>query len=707
MNRLKTILQYDSSKFIHLAIVASLCALTKTSYLVIILILVELVVLFFSSKNLLIYSFIIMGVIFFRYEILDNFNDINCGLVVEVDEGSIVIKNDKLAILYLKDTSKIEVGMYIEFDGDLVERDQYNLPGGFDYSSYLKSKYIFSEYYIKNIRIVEKRFNLFEVKEVIKQKINDNYFKKDSSYLNLFILGEKSGMDEEIMSKSSRIGVSHLFAISGMHLSLIVGFIGYILERFYLRKNIKNIILSVFLLTYNIITGFMTSILRASLLTIAIFFDKKKTFTSSDYLSFILISFIIYNPYSIYNIGFVLSFLISFSIILGRNFFVNDRKYIQIFKIGCLSNLIALPIIVNLNNEIGLLNVFYNVFFVYFVSLIFLPLSFFLLVFKKIEIMYSTVIYIFETILDITSRSNIYLHFSFSNEIFVGLYWLVLLSFFIKYNNPVKRKAIIFVITILIIINTYLVPLTKTYVRLLDVNQGESFHLHSGTCDILIDTGDRDDYDNLINYLKHENIKDLDYLFVTHMHEDHYGELGDILEKVNVKEVVMNSELGIDGVYPSIVMNEGDIINCGGFRILNLNGNISENENDNSLVLYFKVFDDSWLITGDIEKEIEMRLLENYILDIDVLQVPHHGSITSSTEEFINNLSPKYALIPVGKNNYNHPDQEVINRLIRANSIVLDTHHDGTITFNYYPLFDLSIIDTCFLGRRDKYWINI
>lgn len=112
-----------------------------------------------------------------------------------------------------------------------------------------------------------------------------------------------------------------------------------------------------------------------------------------------------------------------------------------------------------------------------------------------------------------------------------------------------------------------------------------------------------------------------------------------------------------------------------------LNNNLYDNENDNSLVLYFKINDYKFLFMGDAGVNVENDLIENYnVENIDILKVGHHGSKTSSGKNFIQLIKPKYSIISVGKNNiYNHPNEEVLNNL--SNSLIFRTDINGTVMF--------------------------
>ncbi|MDT8336286.1 MAG: DNA internalization-related competence protein ComEC/Rec2 [Candidatus Izemoplasmatales bacterium] len=706
MSRLKTILQYDSSKFIHLAIVSVLFCLSKNSYLAIVLLIAELILLFYSSKNLLIYAFIIMTVLFVRFSFTETVEFENEGQIIKVEEERITVENKYFYHLYLENTDIYQVGMVVRFKGEPIDIDVKNLPDNFDYFTYLKSSNIKDMIKVEDISIIDQQFTWRIIPEHVKTIINGRYDELTAKYLKLFILGDNDDLDQMIMDKTRVIGISHLFAISGMHLGLIIGFITFVLDKFYLRKKTHHLIIGGFLVLYNILTAFSVSIVRASLLTASLFLMKNRDFTKTDYLSFIMVGFLIYNPYLLFNVGFVLSFLVSFTIIMGKFIWVDKEKVVQVLKIGVLANLVSLPIIIGLNGSYGLMNIFYNVVFVYFVSFLFLPLSFIILVFPELTKLYQSLINLFELLVNFSYEVNYYLEFSFENNILKVLYWLSLLGLFINYKNGKKRIftfSAVFILTLSIYSQNYNY---FNYVRILDVNQGDAIHLHSNKCDILIDTGYADDYDGVLNYFLHENIKEIDILILSHIHSDHFGEANDILKNIEVKKLIVNKYNKKVNYNNQIVLKKDESIKCGDIVLQNLNKSNSENENNNSMVLYGKIGNDNWLFTGDIEVEVEQETLKNYTIDIDVLKVAHHGSTTSSTEEFLDFLTPKYALISVGKNNYKHPDEEVLKRFSRRNIEVFRTDIEGTITFYYFPYIDGCVIETYLLEKRPKYTIK-
>ena len=171
---------------------------------------------------------------------------------------------------------------------------------------------------------------------------------------------------------------------------------------------------------------------------------------------------------------------------------------------------------------------------------------------------------------------------------------------------------------------------------------------------------------------------------------DHMGEAINLVENFKVEKVIFNcgefNELEKELIkaldkkkipYYSCV----EELNIDDNKLYFLNNGDYGNDNDNSNVIYTELNNYKFLFMGDAEIDVEEDLIDKYNLqDIDVLKVGHHGSRTSSSEEFIDEVNPKYSIISVGKNNrYGHPNKEVLNNL--ENSKTYRTDQDGSIIF--------------------------
>ena len=268
--------------------------------------------------------------------------------------------------------------------------------------------------------------------------------------------------------------------------------------------------------------------------------------------------------------------------------------------------------------------------------------------------------------------------------IFYLLYYLVI--FLILHY----KKKIFLILFFLIFIIHYLIPILDNSARLymLDVGQGDSFLLLTKGKSILIDTGGvmtyaKEDWKKgeeinngkyLITFFKQLGLKKIDYLILTHGDYDHMGESINIVNGFKVDKVILNN-----GTYNNLeqdlisVLKKKNIpyyqnlrqLNIGDNKLYFLNNQIYNDENDNSIVIYTEINGLKLLFMGDAEVGVEESILKRYNLNnIDILKVGHHGSRTSSSEDFINSINPACSLISVGKDNkYSHPNDEVIKRL--------------------------------------------
>ena len=237
------------------------------------------------------------------------------------------------------------------------------------------------------------------------------------------------------------------------------------------------------------------------------------------------------------------------------------------------------------------------------------------------------------------------------------------------------------------------------FVRIIDVGQGDSILIYSNGYSALIDTGLSVSAAEICNALEACSIKELDVLFVTHTHSDHIGSAIDIAEVYGVKNLILPTLSNkSDGKAEALVCKSmveekgGKVFNAvtgmnfkiGEFEITVLAADRKfDSENDCSLVTAAKILDFKFLFAGDIEANGEKALLEdNLNLKADVLKVAHHGSSTSSKEDFIKAVRPRYAAISVGKDNeYAHPHNEVLSLLERVGAGVYRTDRNGDITF--------------------------
>ncbi|MGN0593750.1 MAG: ComEC/Rec2 family competence protein [Hominimerdicola sp.] len=238
-----------------------------------------------------------------------------------------------------------------------------------------------------------------------------------------------------------------------------------------------------------------------------------------------------------------------------------------------------------------------------------------------------------------------------------------------------------------------------TEVHFVDIGQGDATLVISDGEAMLIDSGDKDDKDTLVNYLESQGIEELKYVIVTHPHADHMGEMPDVLQNFTVDKFIM-SQVPDDLVPTSYIYKKTlEEIKNQGLRITKATdtefdlGDCTvelftpkEEQSDlNNYSTFVKITDgeNSFLITGDAEKSEEKDILsQGFDLSAKVLKVGHHGSRYSSTVDFLDEVLPRYAVISCGADNdYGHPHDEAVSRLNKYATNLYITAEQGTIVF--------------------------
>lgn len=615
------------------------------------------------------------------------------------------INNDKTAF-YIKGKEKIVINYYQELLEDINLGDEISVsgkikvpsnntvPNQFNYKRYLLNNNIF---YTVTAKSVTKTANNTNVIYYLKGKINERIDKITyaNEYLKIFILGDTSSLDEETSKSYQQNGVSHLFSISGMHISLFAAIILYVMKRISYNNYYNYSIVISFLIFYSLLVGSSPSVIRS--LTMYILFAINKLFNlkikNLDIMCFVLTIMLIINPYYLYNISFQYSYLISFSLVLFSYKLKNIKnKVMKSLYTSFISFLVSFPICIYNFYQVNVFSIILNIFLIPFVSIIIFPLSLVCFIIPKL----SVILNIFTSILQFISLT-IYKYkigqivFSKPSIIIVLIYYILIYLFIYNKKN---------IYLLIIIVSHKLYPLidssfTVTY---LDVGQGDSIFIKypHNQGNILIDTGGivNSDYQVAINktipYLKSFGVTKLDYLILTHGDYDHMGEAINLVNNFKIESVIFNcGELNDLEKKLTKVLEQKKIkyeicinnIKKDNYNLEFLNTRIYDNENDSSSVIYLNYNDYKLLFMGDAGVGREKDILDKYNLsDIDVLKVGHHGSNKSSSENFIKNISPKYSLISVGENNrYGHPKDSVLN--ILRNSKIYRTDIDGSIKF--------------------------
>ena len=663
-----------------------------------------------KSKTKLLYSILIILLISFLIKFYqkpiskyDKNETTISGIITECkknnDSISIIIKGKEKVLINYYNEYKCILGTKIYAYGKLEKPNKNTTFYLFNYRNYLLSKKIYYKFNASNIKNINDKIPL---KYKIKNKIIKHIEKyKSKNYLKTFILGDNSKIEKLTLSSYQNNGISHLFAISGFHVAILSNFLLHMLNKF-LNKKYSYLITISFLIFYLFMTNFPPSFLRATMLFIMTTIKKviKAKVKTTYILILIFLILLNINPYYVYSLGFILSFTITFYIILANKIINKQKNYFsKNLVISIIAYIVSMPIIINNYFKINLLSPLISIFFTPFISLVIYPLSLMTVFIKPLDSFLYNLTNIIENIsLKISNRNNLIITFPHTNLFFILLYFILITLIIEIWKNKSKNYIWIVIILLLTYKNIYIKNQSPT-ITILDVNQGDSIlvKLKKSKGNILIDTGgmvSNKTYDiaknTTIPYLNAEGIDKLNYLIITHGDFDHMGEAINLINNFKVEKVIFNC-----GPYNNLekelikVLDKKKIKYYSCIKELNIDNNKLyflqtkeyNNENDNSNVIYTELNGYRFMFMGDASITTEKEILDKYNLtDIDVLKVGHHGSKTSSGKEFINEINPGYSIISVGKNNrYGHPNNEVLNNL--SESKIYRTDQDGSIKF--------------------------
>lgn len=235
-----------------------------------------------------------------------------------------------------------------------------------------------------------------------------------------------------------------------------------------------------------------------------------------------------------------------------------------------------------------------------------------------------------------------------------------------------------------------------TEVHFIDSGNSDSILIKNNGRFAMIDVGDTDDDELILNYLRQEGVKTLDYLIVTHFHADHFGAADSVVKEFEVLNTFVSNgdantrvyrqfieALSEKGLKPSVPL-EGEVFQLGNatLRFYNTKSPFKD-ANNKSLVTLLDDGMNKALFTGDAEKAVEDSLLSiKELKNIDLYKAGHHGSSTSNSEAFMKYIAPKEVVIMVGEGNkYGHPHREVIGYLEENNIKYSRTDKDGTVIY--------------------------
>lgn len=637
-----------------------------------------------------------------------------------------IVRNNKKILINIKmsqDIPSIKYGDSLYIEGEFKQPEEARNYKGYNYKQYLKTKKIIGTVELEKVKILKSSNGSFihNIQKYIRDTINGTLTDEEGNLLLAILLGDKDKLSEDIQESFKTSNLSHMLAVSGAHVSYIILGLTYVLQNSIIGKKNGKIVCIIFLLAFMAITNFTPSVTRACIMAIltlfsSIIYRKSDVYTNISVAALITL---IFNPYSLLDLGFQLSYggTIGIIIFIKR---IQEKKsnskvinYIkQMALVSIYANIIIIPIMMYHFNTVSFTFIISNIMASPILGIIVITGFLFIIASITVKPLTRLIAIFIKPILSILIKiSQICSKLPFSNILVVTPYMFNVISYYaiilycIKSKKNNKCKIIICLLIVLILINfiIYIFP-QKLRIFFIDVGQGDStLIITPDKKTVLVDGGGSDSFDVgekvLLPYLLDRRILKVDYVLISHFDTDHCGGILTIMEKVKVKNIIISEQAEHSENYERfkklmihkrirlIEVKKGDKIKIGRyseFKILFPTSRLlSENPlNNNSIVAQFNYNNFKMLFTGDIEKLAEQQILKTEKAEIraDILKVAHHGSKTSSIPEFIKAVRPKIALIGVGKNNtFGHPNQQTIKNLENIKCRIYRTDLQGEI----------------------------
>jgi competence protein ComEC len=633
----------------------------------------------------------------------------------------------------------LKPGNRVNLNGTFYKGREKRNPGEFDYNNYLHSKGITGILFIDTIscvRIVSNEKSavkniIHQARKSIDAQIRKYHSTETSSLLRGLLLADRREIDYDTKNQFINAGVIHVLAVSGLHVGYIVLIFLLVFGRFSLF--LRSILTVIGLLCFMLITGVPPSVFRATLMTIILIvsFLLNRSTNLINSIAIAAIIILTVDPNEIYNPGFQLSFaaVLSIAIIYPiiekfiSIFNIKNKafKYVLLFIAFSISAQVGtFPFTLFYFNKFSVIAILTNLLVIPSIGMIIAVALFTLSV--SVFLPFIAVYYaaandlITKFVLEVIrfSGSLNYSHvvvnqYSIIDVILFYFFLTVFLFTFFRFKRFIPKL----ILTVMLILNIYffsslndedLLPENVLSVFMIDIGQGDSYLIKfpNGKT-ALIDAGNTTFYfDNgerviipLLNYL---GIEKVDYAFVSHIDSDHHAGFVSLILARKIKTVYkpeVDSALSKDRRFEKF-LNEFELpinyysretLKIGNVNLYFLNydkfiNSTALETNNRSGVIKLNYGNTSFLFTGDLEKSAENEYAKRYkhFLDSDVLKVSHHGSKTSTSNEFLNFVSPEISLISAGINNsFGHPAEEVLTRLNRFKSKILRTDLNGAV----------------------------
>lgn len=634
----------------------------------------------------------------------------------QIKYGRIILNSEKL--------KEFNDGDLLSLELELSQADPALNPGSFSYADYLKKQGIYAQgFNVQNLKLHRKNKSfkniIIKFKKILLDNVNYLFTDKNAAFIKAILLGEKEYLSYEQESLLRNAGASHLLAISGLHMGIIILTFSFILFKLFPKKKNALCLLSFLILIYIMIVGAAVSIIRAALLAL-LFLWADQFKREGDFLNIISLTLIInllIDPLAIFTVSLQLSYILVLAL-----FYLTPllSKFLHpILAVSLSAQLASIAITAYYFNEYAYIALITNLWAIPYITFL-LPAIFIIILLSLLSAeLFSAAVFLIEYFLEILFKGLELMTFIQGRALVIAepeliiiiLYYLLLFTLPILYKKRyiyLRARKFIFwqklsIFLLIIIISLFFIKAKPNNLEIsfAAVGQGDGIFIQfPGGKNMLVDTGPpgidgRNVEYSIISYLNYLGLSKIDYLMISHFDADHAGGISHLLRRKKIKNIlippfkektIFHNLLAEELVNKNIKLNyltadiSFEISEC---RIDILNPEpdlIKEDRNENSIVFLLTYQKNKFLFTGDISKKGEARIVENYELpEIDILKAGHHGSRTSSGEILLDALKPELAVISVGQNNFGHPSAEVIERFKEKSINYLRTDQNGMI----------------------------